>query len=463
MIRLDPGSFRDPSNRVFVGEETVIRALDDEGAAALAMMEDLPFFGEAQRTGRLITGDRVDRPAGLVDPLWTAFVAHPRLAVWSYPYEWCFSMLRSAALLQLDLLRAALADDATCKDATPYNVQFVGSQPVFIDYGSFEPYRPGDPWYGYLQFCQLYLYPLLFQAYADLPFQPLLVADVDGITPALAAKVLGPLRLWRKGMMVHVALHAQAQQRFAKREQDVKSDLRRSGFSKRMIEANVAGLTKLVEALRWRRSESEWSSYVERPHYTSGELAAKEAFVVDTAARRRWDVVWDVGCNDGRFSRLVAGQADQVVAFDSDHLVVDLLFRSLAAEGPANILPLVVDLAKPPPGLGWRGRERRGFLERNQPQLVLFLAVIHHLAITANVPLGEILDLLRSLDAVVVLEFPSEDDPMVRSLMRNKRAGVHDAYRLATFEQLLEPAFEVARREELASGTRVLFELRPRT
>ncbi len=461
MMRLDPGSFRDPSNRVFVGEEAVIRALDNEGAKALAAMEGSAFFGEAQRAGSLITGERVDRPADMSDPLWTTFVAHPKLAVWSYPYEWCFSMLRSAALIQLELLSAALADEATCKDATPYNVQFQGTRPLFIDYGSFEPYQPGDPWYGYLQFCQLYLYPLLFQAYADIAFQPLLVADVDGITPELAARVLGPLRLWRKGMMVHVALHAQVQQRFAKREQDVKADLRKSGFSKRMIEANVAGLTKLVESLRWKRSESEWSSYVDRPHYTSDELAAKEAFVTQAAARRRWDIAWDVGCNDGRFSRLVSPHSDHVIAFDSDHLVVDLLFRSLAGEGPSNILPLVVDLAKPSPGLGWRGGERQAFLDRNRPDLVLFLAVIHHLAITANVPLGEILALLRSLGAVVVLEFPTEDDPMVQRLMRNKRAGVHDGYRLAAFEQLLESAFEVTRREELASGTRVMFELTP--
>lgn len=461
-IHADPGSFRDPANRVLVDNDVVYRALDDRASTDLTAVRAMPFFRAAEAAGRIIESREVTEPDALeLGGEWASVLAHPKLDIWTYPYEWTFSMLRDAAILQLELLLDALASDATCKDATSFNVQFVGHRPVFIDVGSFERLGEGDPWYGYLQFCQLFLYPLLVQAYADVDFQPLLIADIDGITPDLANKILGPTRIWRKGVPLHVAMHARAQRRFADSDTDVKQGLKKAGFSKSMIVANVKGLLGVVSKLEWKQSESEWSSYENRPHYSSDDLHAKERFVLDTAAGAHRSIAWDVGCNDGRFSRLVAAHCDHVLAMDSDTLVVDLLYRSLREKGPDNIVPVVTNLAKPAPGLGWRGAERRPFLERNSPDLVLFLAVIHHVAITASVPIAEIVAFLRSLDATVVLEFPTEDDPMVRRILKNKQVGVHDDYRLARFEAAAGTAFTVARREELSGGTRVMFELEP--
>ncbi len=460
----DAGSFRDPMSRVFLSEDRVLRALSADAAADLRAAMDSRFFAKEVAAHRLIETTLLE---GAPDELgvtgeWEALVEHPRLPLWSYPYEWTFSMLQDAALLQLDLQGEALAENLACKDATAFNVQFDGSSPIFVDVGSFERYRDGDPWYGYLQFCQLFLFPLLFQAYADLPFQSFLRADINGITPDVANRVLGPLRIWRKGMLVHVALHARMQRSFADSDDDVKSSLKESGFKKELIEANVKNLHKLIASLQWKQSESTWSDYSDRAHYTDKDLAQKAEFVKETAGRKHRRLVWDIGCNDGHFSRLVAGDADHVVAFDGDHLVVDVLYRSLRQDGPGNIIPLVQDISQPSPGLGWRGRERAPFLERFQPDLVLALAVIHHIAITANVPTAEFLDLLVDLGTSVVLEFPTEDDPMVKRLLRNKREGVHDDYNLATITKQIEDRFAVERQVTLPSGTRVLFELNPR-
>ncbi|MBI2704156.1 MAG: methyltransferase [Actinobacteria bacterium] len=462
--RPDPGSFRDPSSRVFLSDDRVLRALDEQAALDLTAAAEAPFFTQATRAGTIVPTTLLDEaPAafGITGP-WAAVAEHPRLPLWTYPYEWSFSMLRDAAILQLDVLAAALADGFICKDATPYNVQFEGTSATFVDVGSFERLTPGDPWYGYLQFCQMFLYPLLFQAYADLPFQPWLRASIDGITPEEARRVLGPTRLARKGVAVHVALHAMAQRRLADAKADIKTTMKQSGFNSRLIEANVKGLQKLVGGLEWKRSESTWSSYSDRSHYSDRELRAKEAFVVEVASRSRCSLVWDVGCNDGHFSELVAAHAAHVLAFDNDHLVVDVLYRRLREAKTTNVVPLVVNLADPPAGLGWRGQERRGFLDRNRPDLVLCLAVVHHLAITSNVPTAEFLDVLVSLGAEAIVEFPTEDDPMVKRLLRNKRAGVHDGYALATFEEQVAERFNVERRLELDGGTRVLFDLLPR-
>ncbi|MEZ5142274.1 MAG: hypothetical protein R2726_07100 [Acidimicrobiales bacterium] len=461
----DPGSFRDPTSRVFVDadHDRVVRAMQPDAFADLRHALDGAFLPRAIADRRVVATTPVDDPrsAGLPET-WTAAVEHPRLHSWSYPYEWTFSMLRDAAVLQLELLRDALAEDLAFKDATPYNVQFDGALAQFVDVGSIERLQPGDPWFGYLQFCQQYLYPLLVTAYADLPFQPLLRGSIDGVTPEIASRLLGPLRLPRRGVLVHVALHARAQARFADTDADVGAELKQGGMRKELIEANVRGLLRTVTALRWKRSESAWSTYTERAHYTDADLRAKEAFVGDVAGRRRWSIAWDVGCNDGRFSELIAPQTDRVVAFDADHLVVDLLYRRLAARRDRTILPLVVDLTDPSPGLGWANVERPAFLERNRPELVLALAVIHHLAITGNVPTARVLDLFAGLGAATVLEVPTEDDPKVRQLLRNKRAGVHDDYRLERIEAEIGERFDVGARVVLPSQTRVLFELAPR-
>jgi hypothetical protein len=263
-------------------------------------------------------------------------------------------------------------------------------------------------------------------------------------------------------VLIHVALHARAQQRFADSDADVKSNLRKSGFKKELIEANVGGLLRLVENLQWKRSESTWSNYTERAHYADRDLESKEAFVRDVAGQRRRSMIWDVGCNDGHFSRLVAGDTDRLLALDSDHLVVDVLYRRLQRDGIDNIIPLVCDLADPAPGIGWRGRERAPFLQRNRPDLMLMLAVIHHLVITSNVPISEVLELLVDLGSECILEFPTEQDPMVKRLLRNKREGIHDDYCLASFRKQADQRFVIERTLELGSGTRVLFHLTPR-
>jgi hypothetical protein len=446
-----------------VGPDAVYRALDRSAADELRTVTAQSWFRAAVGGGQIIDSTWLD-----ADPVegadgWAAWLEHPRLPVITYPYEWTFSMLREAALLQLRLLTAALGADSICKDATPYNVQFVGSRPVFIDVGSFEAYGGGEPWYGYRQFCQLFLFPLLIQAYKDLPFQPLLRGQLDGIGPIDARTLLQGWKHGWKGLFVHVWLHARLEARLAGSDTDIKETVRSAGFNKKLIEANVAKLTSLIDGLEWKQAESEWSSYSERAHYSDRDLGLKETFVRRVAADAQPAQAWDVGANDGHFSRIVAEHADHVLALDADHLVVDLLYRRLREEGNEQILPLFVNFADPSPALGWRARERTPLWERSRPDLVVYLAVIHHLAITHHVPVREVLDFAYDSSPRCVIEFPDRSDPMVQRLLRGKRAGLHADYSLDEFERLAKERFDIVAREPLPSGTRVLFDLRRRS
>ncbi len=394
---------------------------------------------------------------------YVAALRHERIHFVSYPYEWSFGMLRDAALLHLDLLASALEEDLTLKDATPYNVQWRGAWPVFVDVGSFEPLRPGEPWAGYRQFCTLFLYPLLLQAYAGVPFHARLRGSIDGIPPEEARALLAGKARLRRGVFTHVALHSRLESRYGDRRRDVRLELKEAGFGKQLIQANVRRLAKLVRRLEWEPPRSTWLEYGPTTTYTEADAARKAEFVLKVARQRPRRLLWDLGANDGRYTRIAADHARYAVAIDGEHGVVENLYRTLRDERSDRILPLVVDLADPSPGLGWRGQERRALWDRGRPDLTLALALVHHLAIGRNVPLRELVDWLRDLQTELVVEFVAPEDPMARRLLAGKREGLHEDYSRASFERALGDRFEIARSEELASGTRVLYAATPRT
>jgi hypothetical protein len=441
----EPASFRDPEARVvYSSSGEVLRELSPRGREDWEALERARFFRRALEDGRVVATEEIE----------PGLLRHERLPFVSYPYEWPFEMLREAALLQLGLLEEALADGFVLKDGTPYNVQWRGCEPVFVDVGSFERLREGEAWAGYRQFCTLFLYPLLLQAYRGIAPQPWLRGSLEGIEPREARALLPR---FRRGVLTHVVLHDRLEAKHADRRRDVRSELKAAGFRKELIQANVRRLRKLVERLMPKRGRSAWAGYREAAPYSEEDAERKERFVREAGPAR---LAWDLGTNDGRFARALG--AEYMVALDGDERVVGELYSALRAEGSRTILPLVVDLADPSPGRGWRGVERAPLDDRGRPDVVLCLALVHHLAIGRNVPFAELVEWLRSLGARLVVEFADREDPMVRRLLAAKRAETHESYGREEFERALAAAFEVERREELGSGTRTLYLASPR-
>ncbi|MEE9416744.1 MAG: hypothetical protein V3V01_15775 [Acidimicrobiales bacterium] len=461
VARPDRGSFRDPLSKVYIGPAAAYRTLDPRGLSDFVATAKAPFFKPAMSDGKIVATKVADPvPDGI--PEAAQVLEHELIPFVSYPYEWPFSMLKDAALLHLDVVRLALADGIITKDGSSYNIQWRGAQPTFIDVGSFEPVHPGEPWFGYRQFCQLFLYPLLLQSHRNLPFQQWLRGSVDGITPADCRAALRRRDLVRRGVFSHVYLQSRLEASYAGSSDVATDKLKRSGFTTELVQHNIEKLYSIISKLKWRQANSEWSNYSERGHYTDNDLEMKRKFVVDVASLAHRRVIVDLGCNDGYFSKAVLDYTDYVVAVDSDPLVVDLLYRELSAAGEQRILPLAMNLADPSPGLGWRGAERAAFLGRHPVDLSLALAVVHHLSISNNVPLSEIVSMFSDLGGEVVVEFPHPEDEKVQTLLRNKRAGIHDGYTLENFEAQLSAQFEIVSRALLPSGTRTIYHARPR-
>jgi hypothetical protein len=462
LTAFDEGSFRDPLSRVVHAQDRVLRVLRDDGVADFETLESSAFWTDAQADGSVVATGRTEVPNALAESGWEAALEHERIPVISYPYEWTFSMLQDAALQQLRLTRMALAGRLLTKDATPFNSQFVGAAPVFVDVGSFERLRPNEPWRGYRQFCELFYNPLLLQAVANMPFQPWLRGSLRGISPEVTRSLLPTRRRVGRGAFVNVVLHSRLERKYSNNSRDVTGEIRRAGFNPKLIESQLAKLEKVVGGLDWAEASSTWSEYTDRSHYGERDLEAKASFVREVTSAVPRSQVLDLGANDGYFSRIASEHAEYVVAVDSDALVIDRLYRSLRAEGNRSVLPLYSDLVDPSPSLGWRSQERPALTSRVSPDLVLALALVHHLAITDTVPLAEVVAMLRDYDCEVVVEFPTREDPMVRRLLQRKRSGLFDHYSLESFEDALTSRFDIVRREHLPSETRHLFHVRPR-
>jgi hypothetical protein len=461
-LNYEPGSYRDRDGRVFYDPAGgICRSLSTRALAEWEIVSKTKFFRQAIEDGRIVATHRLNEipPSLQESDAWAGALTHQRVPFVTYPFEWSFSMLQDAALLHLDLLQSALDEDITLKDGTAYNVQWFGTQPAFIDVVSFERLVAGKPWAGYRQFCQTFLYPLLLQAYKNVPFHPWLRGRLDGITPQECWSLMSIRDLFRGGVTSHVWLHAWLQSRRSIDAGDASKALKSAGFGKELIRANVAGLKKLIRRLRWSPRESSWSEYADANSYSTADRVRKEEFVRQAVNCRHRTLVWDLGCNTGNFSRIAAENSDVVIAMDSDHLAIDRLYQSLKSH-PDNcartILPLVNNVADPSGGLGWRGTERRAIVDRGRPELTLCLALVHHLVIGNGIPLEELLTWLAGLGTGLVIEFVTKEDAMVRRLLRGRHDNYSD-YEQTYFERLLNELFHVVNTAKLDSGTRVLY------
>jgi hypothetical protein len=326
---------------------------------------------------------------------------------------------------------------------------------VLIDLLSLEPLEPGAPWVAYRQFCEQFLAPLALMARRDMRLARLLRADPDGVPLDLATGLLP----WRSrlnfGLLSHLYLHAAAQGRYAGNE-DEGAAARRTRIDPARLRALVASLRGTVAGLRWEPRGTEWADYADNTSYSDAATTAKERLVKEYVGRIEGPVVWDLGANTGRYSRIAADAGKRVLAFDIDPAAAERNYRALAREGRGDILPLVLDLANPSPGIGWAGRERRSLLERADADGTLALALVHHLAISRNVPLPMFAALLADLAPAAVVEFVPKDDPMVRRLLAARR-DVFPDYSLDAFRRAVRTRFDVEAESPIEDSGRTLF------
>jgi hypothetical protein len=453
----DTASFRDPGGFVFRRGGRIFRQINRSARLDYDRLVDSGLYRELAEAGLIVAHEVVDEPPH--DPSLASLVIAPQpIPFVSYPYEWCFGQLKAAALLTLDIQRRAVARGMSLKDASGFNVQFRGAAPVFIDTLSFEPLAEGKPWVAYRQFCEHFLAPLALMARVDARLNGLFREHLDGIPLDLAARLLpGPTRL-KLGLLLHLHLHAKA-----KRTLDAKAEpLKPRPFPKSALLGLIDSLESTVRGLRWEPTGTEWADYYADTNYTDDALDAKARLVAEFLDWVHPETAWDLGANTGRFSRIASERGASTVAFDLDPGAVERNFREATRRGERNLLPLVLDLTNPSPSLGWHLRERPSLIDRGPADVVLALALIHHLAIGNNVPLSRVAEFLASVGRHLVIEFVPKSDSQVRRLLV-VREDVFPGYTREGFEAAFARDFETQAVAPIVGTERTLYLMHRRT
>jgi len=453
-----PASWRDPSGFIFRREGSLLRQIQP------VWLEEWTAFRESALAKRLVLGGKLlpwqDAPLSDAFDASAAAVIRPDVVPFiSYPYEWTFGQLRDAALLTLDVQTTALGMGWTLKDATAYNVQFQGIRPVLIDHLSFQRLAPDSAWVAYQQFCEHFLAPLALMSRRDVRMGRMLRDQLNGIPLDLAASLLPGRTKLKLGLGAHVHLHARSQRGHAgdaRKPTEVKISLTR-------LTALVESLRGTIKGLTWDPAGTEWADYADKDHasYQGSAADAKEAIVrqlLTEAGPGAGRMCWDLGANTGRFSRIAADLGYRVVSFDIDPAAAERHYRALGAADRTDTTPLVMDLADPSPGLGWAGAERSSFVERANADVIVGLALVHHLAIGRNVPLPMVMDLFADLAPQAIIEWVPRGDPMVDVLLAS-REDVFTDYTVEGFEAAVGTRFEVRSRTPIEGSTRVLYHL----
>lgn len=451
-----PSSYRDPSGFVFFQNGKVLRQVNIRYRQNYDLLFKSGLYNKLVGKGLLVAHKEVNQKGSeqaykIIEPQQIPFI--------SYPYEWCFSQLKDAALLTLKIQKMALEHGMSLKDATSYNVQFLEGKPIFIDTLSFEKYVPGNPWVAYKQFCEHFLAPLAVYAHKDVRLNTVMQAHSGAIPLDLAVKLLPASAKLKPSLLVHIFFHAGSQKKYSEAA-FIKKPKR--SFGKGAFAGIIDSLEGAVKGLKLKTDKTVWTDYYDpndKGSYQDESLARKKELVSKFIDIARPKSLWDIGANTGVYSEIAAGKNIFTVSSDNDHTVIEQNYLRIKKNGEKNILPLWVDIANPTPAIGWENADREAFLARPKPDTALALALIHHLAISNNIPISRLADLFSKICKTLIIEFIPKEDYRVKLLLQS-REDIFVDYNQNTFEKELGKFFSTVKKVQLTNSKRTLYLLK---
>jgi len=446
-----PGSFRDPSGFVFCRDGSVYRQVNGIYKDNYDHLMGSGLYEALVDANLLVPHYEMGFEYAKTNNAYKVLKAD-LIPFISYPYEWCFSQLKDAALTTLKIQKCALDFGMILKDSSAYNIQFFKGRPALIDLLSFEKYREGQLWIPYRQFCQHFLAPLALMSYKDIRLSQLLRTYLDGIPLDLAGTLLPFQTRFKFALLSHIHLHSKSQRHFENKTPQ-KRPLKVSRIS---LLGLIDNLERCIKKLRWQPAGTEWADYYSETNYDSIAATHKRELVAKFLEKVNPQFVWDLGANTGLFGRIAADKGIQTICLDIDPAAVERNYLECKEKGETNLLPLWVDLTNPSPGIGWATQERMPLFERGPADTVLALALIHHLAISNNLPFSKIAEFLRRICKSLIIEFIPKGDSQVQRLL-STREDIFPDYKQPAFEKIFSEYFEIRCCEKIRNTERTLF------
>lgn len=446
-------SYRDPSGFVFYLDGTLYRQVNQGYREHYERLMKSGLYDALVKGGLLIPHQETDLPAQSPDGY---LVIKPELVPFvSYPYEWCFGELRAAALATLTLMKQTLQYGMILKDSSAYNMQFIDGQPILIDSLSFEIYQPGRPWIAYRQFCEHFLGPLSVLAYRDVRLGKLLGVYLDGLPLDFAQALLPTMTRFKLPLLTHVHAHASSQKHYQAKTLNKKS----GGLSLRGLLALIDNLDSAIRSIKWKLPKTTWGDY--QTNYTATAQASKKRLVAEYIDQARPATVWDFGANDGTYSRLASRTGALTIAFDSDYVAVEKNYQTIVERQEKNLLPLQLDLTNPSAALGWGNAERLSLSQRGPADLIMALALLHHLAIGHNLPFDHIARYLSACGSWLIVEFVPKSDSNAQRLL-SAREDIFSNYNQSEFERVFSRYYAIKQAKNINDSERVLYLMKKR-
>ena len=443
-------SFRDPSGFLFYENGILFRQINKSYEKHYLKLMSSGLYDELISKNLMISHEDVDMSVKSLDGF--KIIKPEKIQFISYPYEWSFSQFRDAAILTLEIQKIALKHNMILKDASSYNIQFKNNHPIFIDSLSFEEYVEGQTWNAYGQFCRHFVAPIALMSNKDIRLQQLLRIHIDGIPLDLASKLLPIKTLAMFSLISHIHFHSKSEKKYSSKKINVK----KINMKRRSFEGLIESLLSGIKKSKLKLEDTEWGDYYDDTNYTNESFNKKQKIVKEFLNLSNPDVVWDLGSNTGIFSRIASETCSTVISFDIDPLAIEKNYLYLKNKNIKNILPLLMDLANPSGNIGWDNNERMSLINRGPTDMILALALIHHLVITNNIPLDRLVNFFQKLTRYLIIEFiPKEDSQISRLLV--SREDIFKNYDKQNFENEFSKKFNIIKTVNIKNTLRTLY------
>lgn len=462
--QLKPLSWRDPEGFVVREDGRVFRSIRGEAVGKVKDLLACQWFQREMESGHIAKSWWTDDgPSGLPGVQEFAWLEHRALTFPCYPHEVTAAQLHDAACLTLRLASEAAKHGWMLKDASAWNVLFEHGRPVFCDVLSFDELNSAGVWFAYAQFCRHFIIPLLIYKHTGIQPASFFLSHRDGVPPQVAYPLIRGLGVidfvFLEAVAMPVWLHSQG--KGVKKFGGVGDSKRPREMVQYLLERGYQRLARQLEKLAPANKArySVWGAYEEsRDHYSANDIQAKRSFTERNISWHNPRTVLDIGCNAGEYSLLAASHGASVVAGDFDQEALGKLYGKLRQKS-ANVNPVVLNIARPTPAIGWMNTEVASFLERacNQFDLIIAYGLIHHMIVTERLPLSMIVDLFVKLNpSQILIEWVGPRDS---KFIEIAGANLHLYADLDAnaFEVAFAKAYVLADKQVLSRGTRTLY------